>query len=909
MSNTAGVSNSPVMEVLNRNNYKKWRLRVKTYLLAEDLWEVIEAIREPVTKFDDNEPEYKAWTIKNAKALYAIQNSCGPEMFHFISETETAKIAWETLQKISTLRGRVENSAENFEPYIPFTKFVSEGDWSKAKEYLKLKELDLHSAVRAIDPRIGFGDTAIHLAARQGHVNIVKELVLLMTPEDLKMKNAKGATALHAAAWSGQLLTVKELALLMGEEINTVGDTALHTAVRRGKVDIVKELVLFIPKDLKIKNNYGYTALHLAVEMRNVPIVKDLAALGGEVRGPDGDTALHLAVKMGAAKIVKELVLLMRREDLAIKNDEGYTAFHLAVKMGNVPAVKQFMTKEKERDFDSYIQFTTHVANGDWGNAKECLTKLDDPCDAITIVDPRDGNTVLHVAAREGHVRIVKELISLVRQENLQQKTVEDFATFGYGINLGVTEEVLMEKVKYMVEQYEKTLASILDVQNAQGSTALHIAVSKGNLDIVKELVPLMRKEGLEIEDVEGYTALHKAVGNGYIDIVRELVPVMRQEGLELKTAGGFNALHLAVMSELTEHMNIAKEVMPYMRKEALEEKDDEGYTALGRTLEVSEDKDVMEIAGYMAENNNKVFGIRTSPGNWIPVVSATVKREWDLCRYLYSRTPPEYLMPEHGMDGARLIIDCFRAKELGMALDLLRRCPRLAISPTNSGCPPIMELAGMHSAFLSGTQLGFWQHLIYNRLLIEPANLETPDTCINISRQQDGGDNQMDLIHSVITLYRKLANSILELLGVNRLRKVKWIHTRSIDVLHYIGKMIANDNPTSAQLDIVRTSIFKAVEHGHVEFVTHICETHPPFTKSKEENKNIFQFAVECRQHKIYSLIHRLDREDKRFFGISPTEFPEHMLHLAGKLSPQSRFNHIRGAALQMQRELQWFK
>ncbi|KAL6179420.1 hypothetical protein ACLB2K_050935 [Fragaria x ananassa] len=660
MASTSGVSSSVIPEVLNRNNYKTWRSRIETYLLAEDLWEVVEATREPAGNLEDDEPEYKAWKRKNAKALYAIQNSCGQEMFQFISETKTAKFAWETLEKVSILGGRVENSAEYFEPYVQFTEFVREGDWDKAKECLKLKNLDLHSAVRAIDPRDKFGDTAVHVAARQGHVNIVKELMLLMTHEDLKMGNARGDTALHVAAANGQLQTVKELVLLMGEKRNNEGDTALHLAVQWEEVDVVKELVSFMRQtDLNIKNNNGDTALHLAVKKRNVAMMKYLAALIGEVRVPDGDTALHLAVKLGAAKVVKELVALMKEEDLAIKNDEGYTAHHLAVKKGIVPVVKELMTKEKERDFDSYIEFTTNVIKGEWDNAKECLTKLDEPCDAITIVDPRDGygDTALHSAAKQGHVHIVKELISLlkVRPEIQKLQTIEDIAAFGSGINLGVTEEVVRKNAKYMVEQYEKLLTSILEVQNTQGSTALHIAASNGNLDIVKELMPLMRKEGLEIQDAAGITALLNAVDKGNIEIVKELLPVMRQEGLELKTdKHGCNALHLAII--WNGHMNIAKEVMPFMRKEALEKKDGAGYTALGCALAARRDGDVMEIAKYMAENNTKVFGVRVPGSNWIPVVRALDDSRWDLCRRLYPLTPLEYLMPEHGTDGAQLI-------------------------------------------------------------------------------------------------------------------------------------------------------------------------------------------------------------------------------------------------------------
>ena len=70
--------------------------------MVEDLWEVVGANREPA---DDDELEYKAWEKKNVKALYAIQNSCGPEMYHLISESETAKGAWEVLENVSTLPG------------------------------------------------------------------------------------------------------------------------------------------------------------------------------------------------------------------------------------------------------------------------------------------------------------------------------------------------------------------------------------------------------------------------------------------------------------------------------------------------------------------------------------------------------------------------------------------------------------------------------------------------------------------------------------------------------------------------------------------------------------------------------------------------------------------------------------
>ncbi|KAL6184680.1 hypothetical protein ACLB2K_046080 [Fragaria x ananassa] len=453
--------------LINRNNYKKWRLQVKTYLLSEDLWDVVEANTEP-PKLEDDQAGYKAWTKKNAKALHTIQCSCEPEMFPFIRETESAKTAWEALEQVcKVLQGFDENNSDHLERYKSFVRYVVSGDWDKAKECLG--EVDVRSVVvRAVDGLEGA--TTLHVAAWEGHAHIVKDLVHLMTQEDLKTKTDSG----H--------------------------HTALHMAAQKGHVHVVKELPVLLME---------------------------------EVQDMDGDTALHIAVQVGKIDVVKELLLLMRQEDLKIKNDAGYTALHLAVNKGDMPLVKEFVTKEKgknnysEDDFERYIPFTICVINGDWDKANEYIRELDNPCGAVTAVDPTDdyGYTALHVAAREGHLDVFRGLVSLLKtrqEDHLELKTAEDFTTFGSAITLGVSEEILVEKAKYMVEQYENTLGSILEIQNANGSTALHSAVLTGKVDIVKELVPFMRKEGLEIQDTDGYTPLNCALLYGNVDIAKE---------------------------------------------------------------------------------------------------------------------------------------------------------------------------------------------------------------------------------------------------------------------------------------------------------------------------------------------------------------------------------------------------
>ncbi|XP_070661391.1 uncharacterized protein [Malus domestica] len=98
--------------VLNLKNYDDWSPRVKTYLMAEDLWDIVEGTYKkpplidpfpidgslPIIKTgEEKEAEIKAWKMKNVKALYAIPNSCGDDTYQFIKSATTAKEAWDTL--------------------------------------------------------------------------------------------------------------------------------------------------------------------------------------------------------------------------------------------------------------------------------------------------------------------------------------------------------------------------------------------------------------------------------------------------------------------------------------------------------------------------------------------------------------------------------------------------------------------------------------------------------------------------------------------------------------------------------------------------------------------------------------------------------------------------------------------
>ena len=96
------ASSAAISEVLNVDNYLVWSVQVRTYLIAQDLWDIVEATDECPNQEDD-EVSFKDRRKKNAMALHVIQISCPQRICHVISLITSAKIAWETLELICSI--------------------------------------------------------------------------------------------------------------------------------------------------------------------------------------------------------------------------------------------------------------------------------------------------------------------------------------------------------------------------------------------------------------------------------------------------------------------------------------------------------------------------------------------------------------------------------------------------------------------------------------------------------------------------------------------------------------------------------------------------------------------------------------------------------------------------------------
>ncbi|CAB4268864.1 unnamed protein product [Prunus armeniaca] len=265
-------ADAAVVELLDSSNYVDWSVWVKTYLLAQDLWDVVEQDEEE--EEEESDDNFKAWREKNATALHTIQISCGREASSLIRNTSSAKRAWDTL-------------AENFKPkpflprngkslYKPLFDAVSRGDWNEAKEFLTLHP----DAIRARHPYSN--KTALHMATELEHEHIVEELVQLMSEEDLEItENQSSFTALALAARRGN---IKMVECMVGKSKKILSITTnqnltpILLASNNDQWDVVHYLYSVTPIEdlMPEKGPYGAALIYYFITGRKFGMAREL---------------------------------------------------------------------------------------------------------------------------------------------------------------------------------------------------------------------------------------------------------------------------------------------------------------------------------------------------------------------------------------------------------------------------------------------------------------------------------------------------------------------------------------------------------------------------------------------------------------------------------------------------------
>ncbi|XP_056904871.1 ankyrin-3-like isoform X5 [Takifugu flavidus] len=409
------------------------------------------------------------------------------------------------------------------------------------------------------------GLNALHLASKEGHVEVVAELIKLGANVDAATKQ-KGNTALHIASLAGQTDVVKKLvthhANVNAQSQN--GFTPLYMAAQENHLEVV-QFLLDNGSSQSIATEDGFTPLAVALQQGHEQVVSLL--LENDTKGKVRLPALHIAARKDDTKAAALLLQSDHNANVESKmmvnrtTESGFTPLHIAAHYGNINVATLLLNRGASVDFKARNDITPlHVASKRGNsNMVRLLLERGAKIDART----KDGLTPLHCGARSGHEQVVDMLLNrgapiLSKTKNglsplhmatqgdhlncvqllLHHDVPVDDVTNDYLTALHVAAHCGHYKVaKVIVDKKANPNAKALN-----GFTPLHIACKKNRVKVME----LLLKHGASIQAVteSGLTPIHVAAFMGHDNIVHQLI----SHGASPNTSNvrGETALHMA---------------------------------------------------------------------------------------------------------------------------------------------------------------------------------------------------------------------------------------------------------------------------------------------------------------------------------------------------------------------------
>lgn len=178
------------------------------------------------------------------------------------------------------------------------------------------------------------------------------------------------------------------------------------------------------------------------------------------------------------------------------------------------------------------------------------------------------GKTCLQVAAHQGHINIIKYLLSIRANVNIVDKEGDStlhYAAFGnqpeimrilltHGAHINVVNSSRCSALHISAHKRPPHCIKVLlefganvNIQDSYGDTALHDAIGKENTEVV-ELLCNASNLDLTVRNNRGFNALHHAALKGNMTATRKILQLSPQL-VDIKKNDGFAPLHLASLN------------------------------------------------------------------------------------------------------------------------------------------------------------------------------------------------------------------------------------------------------------------------------------------------------------------------------------------------------------------------
>ncbi|XP_017311813.1 kinase D-interacting substrate of 220 kDa B isoform X1 [Ictalurus punctatus] len=366
--------------------------------------------------------------------------------------------------------------------------YVEEENLAAIKAHLdKFKE---------VDGRSDNGQTPLMLAAEQGSLEIVQELI--RRGANVNLDDVDCWSALISAAKEGHVDVVKELLENSAyiEHRDMGGWTALMWAAYKGRVEVAEVLLENGANPNTTGQQYSVYPIIWAAGRGHAEIVKILLKQGAKVNCSDkyGTTPLIWAARKGHYDCVMHL--LENGADVDQEGANSMTALIVAVKGGYTEVVKELLKRNPN----------------------------------VNMTD-KDGNTALMIAAKEGYTEIVQDLLDAGTYVNIPDRS-------GDTVLIGAVRGGHVEIVRALLHKYAD-----IDIRGQDNKTALYWAVEKGNATMVRDILQCNPDTETTTKDSE--TPLIKATKMRNIEIVELLL----DKGAKVSAVDkkGDTPLHIAI--------------------------------------------------------------------------------------------------------------------------------------------------------------------------------------------------------------------------------------------------------------------------------------------------------------------------------------------------------------------------
>ncbi|RZC91702.1 hypothetical protein C5167_027770 [Papaver somniferum] len=393
----------------------------------------------------------------------------------------------------------------------------------------------------------------------------------------------------------------------------------------------------------------------------------------------------------------------------------------------------------------------------------------------------------------------------------------------------------------------------------------------------------------------ELHTILHKAVDwNIKMTFIEEIVKSMTPDILEYKTTsnyGGDNAVHIAAFRGYTE----AVVTMVSKNSKLAQIRNDDGFTPLEIAL------------------------LYVTPGQKAMV------------EYLYSVIKDVEPSPFLGSHGAKLLCYAIDAGFYDMALCLVKGFPELITE--KSVCHKMCGLELLvrkQLAFPSGSKLTWLQNLVYSLIQVEMDSKYVlpvePNTCwstdfTNTDEEKPPVSSKRNKADECYTVFSTTSNGILmpylaRAPYIMNVYKQKLMHEQAIALLKQMLVGLKNAKKLNATIaaffkenpDIIK----EAMKLGATEFVMEFLERFGFLIWHDIPDQKMIQMAIAEKNVNMVNLLcdcGDAEFEDKITLLSVIDKNDNTILHHAAKLVPYAKLNSVSCVALQIQRELQWFK